>query len=353
MKRRLVMKHPVTPATSRWARRVSTLACIAGVAACSVFRLPNDNFVDVDVPVIDTWLVQSEEHYIDTVGTWLNNDLLVINTVQEKPPANSRRPWRVVLFNVRTKNISTLVNKGRFVCRDDRTRNALILTNPEVDNYSKNGNYLYVSLDDSGSLSSLSAQPAWGHYCHSDFGSDRTRIRYSLREGDGFIDEGRSGGIDLDRNAHWFRPNQPPIELNVQGKDVGIPWFVPFRNEYLLERSTRVQEGRKRVFRYMSLDGKITEEAFPEHFFQKIGSAGYMWPMKNGMLLDRSGHGSSESGLFLVRDKKIYRVFGSDGVVVRRFTPSPDGCKLAFWSHREHPYSDKNTVKIIDLCEGF
>lgn len=352
MKRRLVMTHPVTPVTSRLARYVLTLACIAGVAACSVFRLPNDNFEDVDVPVIDTGLVQTEEHLDETVGEWLSNELLVVNAVQENPPAKSRRPWRVALFNVKTKRITNLVEKGQFYCRDTRTELALILTNPEVESYAKDGNYIYVLVDGNGKLTYPLEPPNWAKPCHFHPGHDAKRLRYFLREGDGYIDLGRSGGFDLNRNVYWFRPNQPSIELNVQGKDVGIPFYVPFRNEYLLEQSTRVSEGRKRVFRYLSMDGKIAEEPFPEHFFQKIGGAGYMWPMKNGMLFDRSGSGRGERGLFMVRGDKIYRVFDRN-VVVRRFTPSPDGCKLAFWSHREHPYADKNTVKIIDLCEGF
>lgn len=347
------MKHPVTPVTSRLARCVLTLACIAGVAACSAFRLPNDNFEDVDVPVIDTGLVQTEEHTDALVGAWLSNELLVVNAVQENPPAKSRRPWRVALFNVKTKRVTNLVEKGQFYCRDTRTELALVLTNPEVENYAKDGRSLYVKLDGNGQLTYPPQQPNWPKSCHSDSGDDPKRIQRLLREGDGYIDLGRSGGIDLNQNAHLFRPGQPPIELNVHGMDVRPPLYVPFLNEYLLNQGAPNSEKSPRLYFYMSPDGKVRTEPLPEQFFQKVGSAGFMWPMKNSMLLNRSGRGSSNSGLFLVRDKKIYRVFGSDGVVVRRFTPSPDGCKLAFWSHRVHPYADKNTVKIIDLCEGF
>ena len=352
MKRRLVMSHPVTPVTSRWARCVLTLACIAGVAACSVLRLPNDNFEDVDVPVIDTGLVQTEEHTDGLVGAWLSNELMVVNAVQENPPAKSRRPWRVALFNVKTKRVTNLVEKGQFYCLDTRTELALILTNPEVENYAKDGKSLYIKLDSNGWLSYPAEQPNWAKPCLSNFGHDPQRIQRLLREGDGYIDLGRSGGIDLKRNVHLFRPGQAPIELNVQGDDVNVPLYVPFRDEYLLNQWAPNSEKSPRVYFYMSPEGKIRTEPLPEHFLQKVGKPGFVRPMKNGMLFDRSGSGRGERGLFLVRGNKIYRVFDRN-VVVRRFTPSPDGCKLAFWSHREHPYADKNTVKIIDLCEGF
>lgn len=347
------MRKTGAAGASRLAYGFGLLLGIAVLSGCSAFRLPNDNFEDVDVPVIDTGLVQTEEHTDSWVGAWLSNELLVVNAVQENPPAKGRRPWRIALFNIKTQQVTNLVEKGQFYCRDTRTELALILTNPEVENYAKDGKSLYVKLDSTGLLTYPAEQPNWEKPCRSNWGHDPQRIQRLLREGDGYIDLGRSGGADLMRNVHLFRPNQPPIELNVQGDDVRPPLYVPFLDEYLLNQDAPKSEKSPRVYFYMSPEGKVRTEPLPEHFFQKVGSAGFMWPMKNGMLFNRSGRGSSNSGLFLVRGQKIYRVFGSDGVVVRRFTPSPDGCKLAFWSHREHPYADKNTVKIIDLCEGF
>lgn len=106
------MRKTGTPVTSRLACGLGLLLGIFVLSGCSAFRLPNDNFEDIDVPVIDTGLVQTEEHFIEKVGAWLNNDLLVINAVQEKPPANIRRPWRVVLFNLKTRQISELIKGG-------------------------------------------------------------------------------------------------------------------------------------------------------------------------------------------------------------------------------------------------
>lgn len=347
------MKKTGAAVTSRLAYGLGLLLGIAVLSGCSAFRLPNDNFEDVDVPVIDTGLVQTEEHPDGTVGEWLSNELLVVNAVQEKPPAKSRRPWRIALFNTKTKQVTSLLEKGVFSCRDTRTELALILTNPEVESYAKDGKFLYGKLDRNGQLFHPAEQPNWVKPCHSDIGDDPKRLQYLLREGDGWVDLGRSGGFDLNQNISLFRPNLSPIELNIHGKDIWPPLYVSFLNEYLLNQGAPDSEKSPRVYYYLTPEGKVRTEPLPEHFFQKVGSAGFMWPMKNGMLLNRSGRGSSNSGLFLVRGQKIYRVFGSDGVVVRRFTPSPDGCKLAFWSHRVRPYADKNTVKIIDLCEGF
>ena len=95
-----------------WAWAWLTVLGMAALAGCSTFRLPNDNFEDVDVPVIDTGLVQTEEHTDSWVGAWLSNELLVVNAVQEKPPAKSRRPWRIALFNTKTKQVTSLLEKG-------------------------------------------------------------------------------------------------------------------------------------------------------------------------------------------------------------------------------------------------
>ena len=346
------MRKTGAPVTSRLACGLKLLLGIAVLSGCSAFRLPNDNFEDVDVPVIDTGLVQTEEHTDSWVGAWLSNELLVVNAVQENPPAKSRRPWRIALFNVKTQQVTNLVEKGQFYCRDTRTELALILTNPEVEDYAKDGTYEYVNLDRNGKLTNLAEQPNWAKPCRFHPGDDPLRLRYFLREGDGYIDRGRSGGVDLKRNVHLFRPNEPAIELNVSGNDVHPVLYVPFRDEYLLNQWAPDSEKSPRVYFYMSPEGKVRTEPLPEHFYQKVGKAGVMLPMKNGMLFNRSVSGRGERGLFLVRGNKIYRVFDRN-VVVRRLTPSPDGCKLAFWSHREHPYADKNTVKIIDLCEGF
>lgn len=324
---------------------------MAGVAGCSAFRLPNDNFEDVDVPVIDTGLEQTREHWDYGVGVWLGNDRLAINTVQENPAPKAKRPFRVAVFDLRTKRITSLVEKGQLVCRDERSGIASILTNPEVDGWVKNGNYEYFKINESGQMSPDKDHPDWKHLCSSDNGRDSSRLQFFLREGDGFIDYGRTGGGASAEFAILYRPNQSPLTLPVRGGEINYPLYVEHRNEYLIGQSKRFSSAYTRPFRFMTPDGKVREVEYPQHFYDKIGPSSYMWPMRTGMLFDRTSWNQGVRGLFLVDGQKIRRVFGADGAIVERITPSPDGCKLAFLSFRQGLFPSKRTVKIINLCE--
>lgn len=329
------------------------LLLIAGVTGCSVFRLPNDNFEDVDVPVIDTGLEQTREHWDYGVGVWLSNDRLAINTVLENPEPKAKRPFRVAVFDLRTKQITSLAEKGQLVCRDERSGIASVLTNPEVEGWVKNGIYEYVELTTLGQILPTSKKPPWNHICHSDAGRDTSRLQFFLREGDGYIDYGKTGEGASTEFATLYRPKQPPIVLPVRGGEINVPEYIAHRNEYLIGQSKRFSSAYTRPFRYMTANGEVTEVEYPKHFYEKIGPSGYMWPMKSGMLFDRTSWNQGVKGLFLVDDQKIRRIFGADGAIVERLTPSPDGCKLAFWSFRLGLLPSKKTVKIIDLCEGF
>lgn len=327
-----------------------TVLGVVALAGCSAFRLPNDNFEDVDLPVIDTGLEQTREHWDYGVGVWLGNDRLAINTVQENPAPKAKRPFRVVVFDVTTKRILPLIEKGQLLCRDERSGIASFLTNPEVDGWVKNGIYEYVELTQLGQIALTNKQPPWNHICGSYEGRDASRLQFFLREGDGYIDYGKTGGGASTEFAILFRPKQPPIVLPVRGGEINVPEYIPHRNEYLIGQSKRFSSAYTRPFRYMTPNGEVTEVEYPKHFYEKIGPSGYMWPMKSGMLFDRTTWNQGVKGLFLVDDQKVRRIFGADGAIVERLTPSPDGCKLAFWSFRLGLFPSKKTVKVVDLC---
>lgn len=337
-----------THISTRFACGLLILFGVVGAAGCGAFRLPNDNFENVNVQVIDTGLEQTYSHH---EGFWLNNNLLVVNTIQENPKPNLKRPWRAVIFDASARTVTQLVEYGSVFCRDNITGITNILTNPEVENFSKEGIYKYVRLDSDGKISTLTDVPDWDRYCRANVPIPAGRKIYKLRNGDGYIDFGEAGDANSSEFSILYRPNIPPITLPVRGGEVDAPVYIEHRNEYLIGQFKRLSPFYTRPFRYMTPDGNVTEEPFPEYFYEKVGDSGYMRPVKAGMLFSRAGYDQGAPGLFLVKGKKISRIFGGGGDFVSRFALSPNGCKLAFLSFRQGLLTSKKTIKIIDLCE--
>lgn len=324
-------------------------AALILLSGCAL-HWPNKDFVDGDFEVIDTGLDQSFTNKI-----WLDNDNLIVNTLQLVPHARPKKLFRVVIFNLKQRSVRELIPMGDIHCVNEITRLAKVRTFSDVEDADGSGVDTYMRLSPDGKLTAYGLPSPYASPCRLTEPRKPERLQIFLRDGDGYIDRGKTGGGYSDENAVLYRPNQAPRELAVKGGDIQDVIYLPFRNQYLLNRrdflTNRFQPRGEPDFIYMSPTGDITREPQPEKFAKVLGSWGNMLPTRDGVLLDRNGPGRGVPGLFLVQGERITRVFGANRAQVEGLNASPDGCKLAFTSYTDIAFLAKKTIKIIDVCQ--
>lgn len=298
--------------------------------------------------VIDTSLEQTLVYGNQFLGYWLDNATLVMNALQDVPDAQAKHLDRVVLFNIKTRKISTLLPNSRLVCRNSKSQIARIITYDSIDEF--------VRIDSQGAVSATPETPTWReHICREREPLKPERLQYFLNEGEGYIDLGKTGGGYSREKAVFYRLGLPPVELPVLGGDVNNMFYIEHLQQYLISStdflSGSVQPAGKPVFNLMTKDGKITEIEQPREFVKKFGRFGDVVFTREGILLGHFDQRGNKNGRFLLRGEKIIRVFGVTNEFAGKMVPSPDGCSVAFLAFKDARYETRKTVKIINLCE--
>ena len=304
-------------------------------------------FIEGTFEIIDTHIQQTLLNGPDILGVWFDNENIILNALQDDSNAEQKHLDRVVLFNVKTRKSTALLESGRFQCYEPKTKIASIV---------KDGVMQFVNIGDDGRFRPRKeATPLNKFRCRSEEPSLPGRLQAFLREGDGYIDEGRTGGGFSEENAILHRPGQPPLELPAKGGELTMgPIYLPFLNRYLLNYSDNLNPNilprGKPVYRIMTSEGSITEIPQPRLFFDAMGSLGRMWFMRDGMVFKKTSQSGKNAGLFFLKEEQIIRIFGADNLLADRLQSSPDGCKLAFLAFKNLNFDSPKTVKILNLC---
>ena len=329
--------------------RIATVFLIFAVSSgASCFAFGNAQIEEGKYDITDTGIEQSTLYGPIVSGVWLDKNKILLNALQNVPGAQERRLDRVVMLNVDTWEVKTVLEPGRIICREKTSQLAHVVWE---------GKSQFVRIDSEGHISPLTERPALKEsLCKTAEPRFPDRLQTFLNEGDGYIDRGRTGHGFSEDNAVLHRPKQPPLELPVPGGEIASsPVYLPFLNQYLLNyrdslSGQRIPAG-KPVFRLMTPEGEISEIPQPSFFTKLVGSFGRMWMMRDGMVLDRTGPGRPKQGLYFIRGERIIRIYGANGELADRITPSPDGCTFLFLGLKNYDFVTKKTVKLINLCK--
>ncbi len=295
--------------------------------------------------VVETGLEYNDMHTMSILGEWLNDHLILLNATQDMPDAKLKNLNRMVLFDIKTKKLSPVLPEKYFYCRNPSSQIS------RIKDYIT-GEEKLVVIDENGTISEVKETPAWNKFqCRKYEPRKPDRLQVFLNEGEGYIDIGKTG-MGPSGNAMLFLPNKEPIELPVISRTVVSPSheFLPFMNKYVLAHGLHQNI-------LMSPQGEITYIQEPDDVFNELGVGGYMYPMRDGILLDGTGIGPKIPGMFYIKGGRVIRIFGgktlfTEPPYTKGELVSPDGCSIAFSSFKRSDYKYKKMIKIINICEG-
>lgn len=307
-----------------------------------------DGFDEAVFPIVETEIEQTTLYGPGILGVWLGDEKILLNTLQVSSGTQEKRVEQVVIFDIKKEKSKVIVPSGSFVCRDAKSQVARII---------KEGTDQFIKVAADGNVTNEVKVPNWEKFsCRLTDMRKPGRLQMFLSEEEGYIDFGKTGGGNSNENAVLYRRGHQPVELSVKGGEVSNALYIPHLKKYLLnfwdELSGKSLPIRKPVFRLMDIDGRITEIPQPIEFVRAVGSFSEARILRDGIVLNRTGPTKSNPGLYFLRGGRISRIFGADGQIATRLLPSPDGCFLAFLSFKNYNFSEKKTVKLINLCEG-
>ena len=245
--------------------------------------------------VIDTGVQNTELFGPHTVGFWLNNHKLLINTFSDEKDAQLKKLGKVILFDTQRKQSTTIFETGNIFCGNAPSKIF------RVRDYTT-GTDTYFKIDESGKTSQVEAPSGWEPYqCRVYENRKKDRLQAYLNESEGYIDQGKTGNGGREK-AILHLTGKPQIELPLTGHDIDYMVYLPFKNQYLLNNfdfiSGRLQPSGEPFYNYMSPDGTLTRVPQPEEFLKFAGQLGDMYPMRDGMIIDNTGYMRKNPGLY-------------------------------------------------------
>lgn len=296
--------------------------------------------------VIDTGLQFSALNNMGVLGEWLNDHLILLNALRDEPDAQLKNLHRVMLFDIKTKKLSTLYPDKYFYCRNPTSHIS------RIKDYAT-GEEKFIKIDEEGTTSDPAEAPLWKPFqCRMYEPYKPDRLQIFLNEGEGYIDIGRAGYGASKDNAVLYLTGKSPIELPFTGKETVGPHheYIPFLNEYVMSRGTSQNV-------LMSPEGKVKRIQETVDVFNELGIEGYMYPMRDGLILSNPGSWKKKPGMFFVTGNHVIRIFGAPSLLsgftlFRGELVSPDGCSIAFYSFKTESYKDRKSIKIINVCGG-
>ena len=313
-------------------------------------------------------------------GVWLNENLLVTNSIQDVVDADEKKLQRVVIFDLKNRRATTLLPNERMKCWNRETH---VLVVAELT-YTRQTKNRVLKLDENGEtdLNEVNAdidifrcRPKAFLLDKKSYENTPRGIVYDLLESDGIL---RSIHIVTPGNANntdktfWIRPDDTLKELSVRGSEVSNVLYLPHLQKYLLnwrdsqgnsDTDRRLAGGNWNrpyalaPYHLMGRAGSIEDIPYPTFVYDYgIRYFGILVPTKVGNVLIAPNSSRSEYGLFLLQGENVYRFFGGprafglDGREgVDKLSVSPDGCKIAFNLYSDHRAKAKQ-IMIINLC---
>lgn len=296
--------------------------------------------------VLDTGVEQSAQRSFGPTGWWVADNVIVFNAVAQGTGGKSEE--RVARYDTRSRIADTVISEGRIRCFNPETRIAAI---------SVAGKDEHIRINESGDIvRQLKTSDYNPSACRKTLSASEGRDKTLLREGDGYIDRGNVGRVDLNPDfAVLYRPGQPPRDLGVLGREIERPEYLPFLQSYLLNYSdSRRSYHGDRPFRLMKPEGDISEIPYPSRLANSLNNYfNRVIVLRPGLLVAQTGPGPGEAGFFLVQGDRVTRIWGKDKDFVMSYAPAPDGCKFAFMSFAKRAFGETpKTVKVIDACKG-
>lgn len=340
--------------------------------------------------VIETGLVpccSSRSHSATPVGEWLSDDLLLLNALQDVPDADEKALEKLVVFDLRTQKVRTLLETDRFTCRNSEL-NVL-----GIGGWYRKDPHYFVGISEHGDIKELGVQPALDvftcrpmDYLERAFGIPGYKSDgLYLKGSDGFIPitpPGKKNDVHgmLNNKAVLLRPNAPSIELPFRRHEIngsGPARYIAFLDRYQLNWWDSQYDSccNRRMggepwkalpydfspFRLLFRDGRVEEIPYPEGILKDYGIRRFneAFVTRLGLVIDSvSGPpNKNERGLFLIQDGRPIAVWGRPAPLAKHYAMagtvlSPDGCKLAFRRFSDWRPGNPKHVTILDLCNG-
>ena len=310
--------------------------------------------------VIDTGVQHSELIGRSLLGQWLENHKLLINTFSDERDGQLKKHGQVVLFDTKTKQKIILFENLTLQCTNPKSHVSML------KNFANN-DVKFFNIREDGQFVDLTKTISTEDFkCFDIAEAKPERLQAFLLDGQSYIDEGRTGHGGVEQ-AILHLKNKEPIELPFRGSIVNRCEYIPFKNKYLLNNRDIIannvykREPDEPYFYYMSVDGELEKIPQSTEFYEQFGQFRQMLPMRDGMILDKTGVRDKTGGLFYLKSNKVIRLYGKSplfpihGVIDAPFTNyhlvSPDGCSIAFVSYLSLNYEANKPVKIINVCE--
>lgn len=308
---------------------------------------------------------------------WLNNDLIAVNALQDLPDANGKELQRIMLVDPKTGKFQKLLDSAELFCWNDEREVASVASVGGGKRITR-----LINLSTSGVYSEFKGKSDLNHYiCRSEsLMRPKGSISASLRESDGYILLSEPGkNFDPAKTGIWYRPGKPPIDTKIRASELRnrLPEYLKFSNKYLLNKwdSQNNAWTDKRLaglawgdrpysltpYRLLSpQDGKIEEIPYPYIIFEYgVLYFGELLPTKAGILINNTGRGKGEHGLFLLNGEQLTRIWGGPGwfdaghnEVADGIELSPDGCAIIFSHYVDWHLETKKPISLMNLCQG-
>jgi len=329
--------------------------------------------------VIDTGLeimscCSTSSASLGRIAFWLNNDLIAVNAMQDVPDANKKELQRIMLVEAKTGKSRVLLESAELFCWNDERQIASVASVGGEDRITR-----LINLTNLGSYSELKGSSDLSHHiCRSPLLSrPQGAIAASLRESDGYILLSQAdNSFDPAKTGVWYRPGMPPVDLEILVDELPerLPQYLAYSGKYLLNKwdSQHNSSTDKRLagatwkrpydltpYRLLSLDGKVEEIPYPYIIFEYgLQYFGELLPTKAGILINNTGQGKGEHGLFLLNGYKLTRIWGGSGwfdkgrgEVATGLQLSPDGCTIVFARYSDWRLTAKKPISLMNLCQ--
>ncbi len=360
------------------------LAALLAVAAFQAHAAPA--IVDAPAPLMNTEVALLDQ----TTGdfAWLDDHTLAITTYAETGETASRGAKKVVAYDTRSKNTTTLVPRGSLMCTNPAAGVVGIETGAQRKRYFPRplspGPAPHLFQWDAARSALVPADLALKQWnpglCLKTSAADLIEPALSLAEKPLRYLQPQHGVI---RQAPGGIAGRQAWSLDADGKRTALPIdlkllpgaipYLPFEDAYLIARGqtgAATPSGEYPMI-LMKPNGSISrrsvspvlKQVLYDHpgFYETI----LLYRAKPGdVAVVNSGTSEGGAGIYLSSNDKIKRIWcvATAGEAVntdqackieQAVTLSPDGCKLAFGSKLEaykYRHADAGSVMILDLC---
>ncbi|HJW53992.1 MAG TPA: hypothetical protein VJ577_01840 [Burkholderiaceae bacterium] len=338
------------------------LISLVFLAGCSTLHVPVSSSSSSTYTVVDTGLEQSTLYGPGVLGAWLDNDRLLVNALQDAPGAQEKWRLRLVVFDTRTQETTEIAKDVHLNCFHPESRTAVLVEGQSnVPNF-KDRLSRFVTLDQGGRFLPAVVRPDMNEFCVDNGKQDRGRLQHFLRPGDGYIDLGRTGGGYSTEPAILYRRNEKPVTLPIVGGELESVRYVRHLDLYQVGVG-KYRMTDKHIYKFLTRDGKVVNAPRPYEAIESVhkpsvtvsdaGGVAYAvseYVLRDGIIVLNTGGWKKNPGMFFIRNAGVTSIDASNGYLVERLLPSPDGCKLAYLYFKNYDFNTKKVVKIANFC---